>query len=87
MITTAQCKEQISKWCQQNEDFVCNEFSPKLTHSQFLLSTKEANWKRMSKTKNGNEIERVFDCKPFDDQLRAYVVELNGKVTIQVQGE
>jgi len=86
-MNTAECKELIVKWCQQNEDFVCNEFSPKLTHSQFLLSTKETNWKRISKTKDSYGIERVFDCKPFDDQLRAYAVELNGKVTISVQGE
>jgi len=86
-MNTAECKELIVKWCQKNEDFICEQFSPRLTHSQFLLSTKEANWKRIIKTKDGNDIERVFDCKPFDDQLRAYVVELNGKVTIQVQGE
>lgn len=33
------------------------------------------NWKRMSKNKsdNSDEWERIFDCGPYDDQLRAYV--------------
>lgn len=57
------------------------------------------NWRRKSKSKFNamhlpnfqhlhGSIERVFDCYPMDDQLRAYVYEFNGKIIeIHIMGE
>lgn len=53
------------------------------------LCTNPKNWKRMTKEKLYNgDILRCFDCRPFDDQLRAYVTERNGEIVeVGVQGE
>jgi hypothetical protein len=42
----------------------------------------------MEKITENNCIVRTFDCKPYDDQLRAYVYEVNGLITkVEVVGE
>jgi len=51
---------------------------------------KEKNWKRRYKMWDAasNAIERSFDCVPFDDQLRGYVYERDGKIVkVFVVGE
>lgn len=88
-ITTEICKKLIVEYCQKNKTGICNQFVPSLTDEQFAQACKESNWKRRSKSNCGtNKIERMFDCKPFDDQLRAYVLEQDGNVvSVIVQGE
>lgn len=45
------------------------------------LCTNPKNWKRHTKYKDSSgNIIRIFDCRPFDDQLRAYVTERDGKI-------
>jgi len=45
-----------------------------------------ANWTRTGKLRRWDRsrpfvIERCYECKPFDDQLRAYVTEEDGQIT------
>jgi hypothetical protein len=37
-------------------------------------------WKRIVKEKRGELTLRIFDCKPFDDQLRLYVITEREKI-------
>jgi hypothetical protein len=83
-------KEEITKYCRKNEIYVRKEFDPPLTYSQFEKTMVVKNWKRISKYKDGECIERTFDCFPFDDQLRANVTtDLTDTniLSLTVQGE
>jgi hypothetical protein len=83
-------KEEITKYCRKNEIYVRKEFDPPLTYSQFEKTMVIKNWKRMSKCKVEGNIERCFDCFPFDDQLRATVITDSTDTNIlslTVQGE
>lgn len=87
-IISDDCKHAIVSWCAGNENQVCSLFIPALSHDQYLQTLDIASWKRMRKETINGEILRVFDCKPFDDQLRAYVLERNGSiVSVEVHGE
>ena len=78
-VTTQICKFAITRKCKEITDFIKKEFVPELTDEQVQQAFDDNNWKRRSKSKdsymipNRTVIERMFDCKPFDDQLRAYV--------------
>lgn len=46
------------------------------------------NWKRIAKNKESDYVVRCFDCRPFDDQLRAYVYSRNNNIyKINLEGE
>jgi len=88
--STETIKPMIVKWCKDNMWIVRGQFSPMLPEKDAQVCLLEKNWKRMSKEKDGETITRGFDCKPFDDQLRAYVVtDKNDSriLSIIVQGE
>lgn len=73
-ISTKQIKENIATWIIPQIERLCKEFVPEYSKKEFqTLTEKPSNWKRMCKDKSFNKIERIFDCKPFDDQLRLYV--------------
>lgn len=43
-------------------------------HKELAAAMRKAtNWRRMYKRRENGMIERVFNCAPLDDQLRAYV--------------
>ncbi len=76
-ITTAYIKSLIPNWwtSQELEQFR-NKFIPAIPLVDFkkeVLNTK--NWKRETKQKeyDSNNIERTFDCRSFEGQLRLYV--------------
>lgn len=88
MVTTDDCKYRIVKYCSENLELIRHEFDPLLTDVELQETLKVKNWKRMSKEKDGPCVIRDFDCKPFDDQLRATVTEHSGLIILlTVQGE
>lgn len=85
-ITTAICKQEITKIIIKKPSIVENLFC----NSESADSAKLVkNWKRLYKEKRKDGCTlRVFDCTPYDDQLRAYVVD-NGAniISISIEGE
>ena len=87
-VTSEMCKQDILSWCKLHEYDIRVQFHPVLTHEKYLEILDVSKWKRMSKENIGEAILRIFDCRVFDDQLRAHVWERNGKVdSIIVRGE
>lgn len=86
-ITSEACKLLITEWCRNNSDYISNQFIPPENPSESFL---EKNWKRIYKTKIKEGIERGFDCKPYNDQLRAIIIT-NSKdenvISLVIQGE
>lgn len=85
-IDTAQCKEAIVKFIQDNPGHVARQFVPEEDEGP---SQKVSNWKRMSKRSVpphesreylGSKYVREFDCVPYDDQLRARVYDDGSKI-------
>ena len=74
-VTTKICKEEIVKKCRLMLEKIKHEFEPTLTDEEVEKTLDVNNWKRDYKEKcsykEGYEI--LFDCRPFDSQLRAYV--------------
>lgn len=94
MITSKDCKMAIVELCKLSRAHIESQFVPgttgnPLTDKEFAETGRVANWKRITKEKySDGSIERGFDCHPFDDQLRGYVVEKNGCiVSVRIQGE
>lgn len=52
------------------------EFLPELDFADLKgKMTEPSNWKQISKVRtDDNKIERIFDCKPLEDQLRCYIL-------------
>lgn len=95
-ITTQICKFAITRKCQEKVDFIKKEFEPELTDEEVKVTFDDNNWRRLSKSKDSymipgrTIIERLFDCRPFDDQLRAYVYTDESDqhiLTIDIHGE
>lgn len=89
-ITSEDCKRAIVGYVQAHGARISSEFYPPLTSKQLDDAMKEKNWKRRYKMWDAasNAIERSFDCVPFDDQLRGYVYERDGKIVkVFVVGE
>lgn len=94
-ITTEICKLAIINKCKGIGDFIKNEFEPPLTDEELKETLKIKNWKREYKAKQSTRggrtiIERLFDCRPFDSQLRAYVYTDENDIIIEkidVRGE
>ena len=85
-ITTDLCKKEIVKIITSNplivEDLFCGDES---ADPAKLVK----NWKRILKeTRNDGSTLRGFNCVPYDDQLRAYIVD-NGVniLSISIEGE
>lgn len=75
-ITTEDCREAIVEACRTRAPALRAQFSPPLTDVQWQAALNPKNWKRVSKRKGDSEEGtwvREFDCRPFDDQLRATV--------------
>lgn len=94
-ITSAICKDELAKYCANNKIRICGQFTPPLEDKDYYKTLTASNWKRMDKEVTGKydpypigSILRSFDCKPFDDQLRGYVVEYSGVIiNVFVSGE
>jgi hypothetical protein len=87
-IGTEECKQAIIDYCQAHKQEICVQFDPPLDDKQFAQTLLVKSWKRFSKTEDGGIIERAFDCRPFDDQLRAYVRASKTAIySVVVQGE
>lgn len=83
------CKNMIVDWSKQNPMFVVSQFSnPTPAEQQQMIHDvqQKKNWKRHNIQKDGNVIERCFDCAPLDDQYRAYVIEENGELRLESIG-
>lgn len=81
-ITSEKAKEVICALCSEKREMIIKEFcfDTDLEKQDFCskdlpkaFSTR--NWKRRNKERRKDGyIERSFDCTPFEDQLRAYVL-------------
>lgn len=71
-ISSKDCKDAILKFAYENKEYCKSLFS-----YDFLVSPlfDINNWKRICKEKNNNITTRKFDCKPYEDQIRAYVTD------------
>lgn len=88
-ITTQHCKEAIVKFILDNPGYVSDQFDPPESEEPAKLVS---NWKRYNKIieyRKGKAITvRSFDCKPYDDQLRATVYADEDQILdVYVQGE
>jgi hypothetical protein len=67
----------IPSWVSDSEvERIRKEFDPEMPFQELKdIMTKSSNWKRIQKFQNdkNSPIERLFDCKPLDDQLRLLV--------------
>ena len=76
-VTSEACKLAIVNKCMKISEKIKDEFEPRLTDEEVEKSFIIKNWKREYKEicsyHSPNGIERMFDCRPFDSQLRAYV--------------
>lgn len=85
-IATADCKAEIVKIVIANPSIVEDQFVDGESADPAKLVK---NWKRMAKEKmdDGNTM-RIFDCAPYDDQLRAYVIDNGSKIiSVDICGE
>lgn len=91
------CKKELVKFCTNNESYIRNQFVPPLSDEDYKKTLKVKNWSRLSKLTNSclcvkehPGVERAFDCRPFEDQLRGYVhSDITDSVVkrVVVQGE
>jgi hypothetical protein len=81
-MNTEEIKKLIPSWINSQVETLRKQFDPEIEKEEFeTLIKNPKNWKRIIKEKNGENTLRVFDCKPFDDQLRLYVlVNPSGKI-------
>ena len=93
-VNSEVCKLAIVNKCKEILETIKDEFEPRLTHDQAKQSLELKNWNlRYEETceyTKPSTIERMFDCKPFYDQLRAYVYTDKSDIMIfkvDVQGE
>lgn len=101
IITTEICKQAIVDWTQAHMHELSEQYGGSLPGCDNDLAIGEDdNWEKVWRTKNwarrskrktfDGTIEREFNCNPFDDQLRAYVITdaTDTKILkIVVQGE
>lgn len=86
-IGTDECKSLIADLILANPGLVAKEFSPVDAQAEQQASIPK-NWSRTGKEKDGKNNLREFDCKPLDDQLRAYVTDDGAKIIkVVIQGE
>lgn len=75
-VTTAWIKGQIVTWLTPEElARIARQFDPQqqVWHNEAALKT-PSNWARETKSRERDgTIERVFDFRPFEQQLRLYV--------------
>jgi hypothetical protein len=67
------CKQLIVDYCKNHTQELNDQFCEELSSTEFAAMQDEKNWKREEKYKEDGVIVRRFDCRPFDDQLRAYI--------------
>ena len=81
-MDSKEIKTLIPSWINSQVETLRKQFDPEIEKEEFETLTKNPkNWKRIIKQKDGENILRVFDCKPFDDQLRLYVLlDSSGKI-------
>ena len=89
-MSTELCKTAIVDFLKQRPGHVAAQFvdtEGKSVEEFESDALQPKNWRRMSKTGSGQVI-REFDCKPYDDQLRARVVTDQDQITlVEVFGE
>jgi hypothetical protein len=91
-ISSDDCKKAIVDWVKARPGHVAKQFCDidrNAIQAFEAPSLLEKNWKRMSKFTDGNGItERIFDCRPYDDQLRGYVYDNGATIlSVDVHGE
>ncbi len=87
-INTEQCKRAIVAHCIKNAPKIAAQFVPLLKDDDMEKTYVEANWSRIEKYAEFGIMVREFDCKPFDDQLRATVRSTGDVIlNVTVQGE
>lgn len=96
-IDSGACKEFIVDFCNRNRTKVVSQYVPQGTQQEidrdiYFPTLKASNWKRISKRRDWTmgTIERIFNCVPLDDTLRATVVTDDTDTTVlelRVEGE
>lgn len=85
-ITTQICKDSIVAHLLSTPGSIQSQFTEQIDES---LAHKPSNWKRIIKRKvdpyeaqvfPGSTHVREFDCVPFDDQLRAVVIDDGNRI-------
>lgn len=71
-ISSKDCTCAILNFVNENKEYCKSLFS-----YDFLVSPlyEIKNWKRIHKETNNSITTRTFDCKPYDNQIRAYVTD------------
>lgn len=93
MISSNDCKAAIVAYLKTKPGYVAAQFVDAPTKEDIAAFESyahlEKNWKRFEKeNQKDGLIRRGFDCKPFDDQLRAYTWDDGNKILkISVEGE
>ena len=85
-IATADCKAEIVKIVIADPSIVEDQFDEGESADEAKI---EKNWKRIMKENmsDGNTM-RIFDCRPYEDQLRAYVIDDGTKIiSVDICGE
>lgn len=79
-LTTDTIRHKIADYVEKNEDKVSVLF---VSSIDVEPAKQPKNWKRMSKRREGTTWVREFDCKPYDDQLRAIVTTNHSDVVVE----
>ena len=83
-MNSKSCKDAIVSAVAKQATTLSNQFIPSANMHPAL---KQTNWKRISKCTENGITERVFDCVPYDDQLRAYVYSTDTIISIEIIAE
>jgi len=88
-VTTADCVKAIVDLAKKDgANLFYKAFEETASAADLKNITNPRTWKRITKYSDGDTIERTFDCKPYEDQLRAVVKEKAGVITsVVIQGE
>lgn len=88
-VTTADCVKAIVDLAKKDgANLFYKAFEEPASAEDLKNITNPKVWKRITKTTDGDVIERTFDCRPYEDQLRAVVQEKAGVIiSVVIQGE
>ena len=88
-IGMKECKDALVKKAEEIwEEFSQEGWEPPLTDEEKVEVTDVRNWNLRYEAKDKDLFKKVFDCFPFDDQMRGYTWDDGEKIVyVEVQGE
>ena len=82
---------EILKKCKERKEQIRNEFVPPLRDEELAFMFDPQNWEILNEEPDefifGKKVmERIYNCEPLDDQLRAYVyTDMKDKTILKVE--